>query len=95
MLALTEAEQTALTALGARLRRRRLLAEEPQFRAAVRIGFSVPTYRNWSRVILARKLVPGCAPFGSMARLKRSTGSSILESLFDSDLSRQRAPRCQ
>ncbi|MBK5969416.1 MULTISPECIES: helix-turn-helix domain-containing protein [Thiorhodovibrio] len=94
MFALTDAEQATLTALGARLRRRRLLAEEPQFRAAARIGLSVPTYR---------KLEQGdpSAQIGAWLRAIRlysaleDVATLIPESLFDADLSRQRAPRRQ
>ena len=94
MFALTDTEQAALTALGARLRRRRLLAEEPQFRTAARIGLSVPTYR---------KLEQGdpSAQIGAWLRAIRlysaleDVATLIPESLFDADLSRQRAPRAQ
>jgi len=46
MVAVTLSEFEALAGLGARLRRRRLLAGEPQARAASRVGVSVPTYRK-------------------------------------------------
>ena len=90
MLTLTDTENQRLNALGARLRRRRVLANEPQYRAAARIGVSVPTYR---------KLEQGdpSAPVGLWVRAIRLYGNIgeidalFLESLFDVDMKRQRA----
>jgi len=46
IVAVTSSGFEALAGLGARLRRRRLLAGEPQARAASRVDVSVPTYRK-------------------------------------------------
>ena len=92
MFAITDIEQSALAALGQRLRRRRLATAEPQNRAASRIGLSVPTYR---------KLEQGdpSVPIGPWVRALRLYGNLgdldllLPESLFDQDPPRQRAPR--
>ncbi len=78
--------------LGARLRRRRLAAGEPQLRAAARVGVSLPTYRKLEQGD------PG-APVGLWVRALRLYGSlddlALLfpESLFDEAATRRRAPR--
>lgn len=92
MFSIIEIEQTMLSDLGHRLRRRRLAAGEPQTRAASRIGVSVPTYR---------KLEQGdpTVPIGAWVRALRLYGSLadldlvLPESLFDQETPRQRAPR--
>lgn len=89
MLSLNDSETQALEALGARLRRRRVLANDPQYRAAARIGVSVPTYR---------KLEQGdpTAPMGLWVRAVRlysdlsELAALLPESLFDADIKRQR-----
>ena len=94
MFSVTQQEQDVLTRLGDRLRRRRLLAAEPQSRAASRIGISLPTFR---------KLEQGdpTAQIGAWVRALRLYGDLgdlellLPESLFDRDLTRQRAPRRQ
>jgi len=92
MFVVTLDESEALRALGARLRRRRLQAGEPQSRAAGRIGVSLPTYR---------KLEQG-DPSGQISvwvralRLYSTLDDLALlfpESLFDATATRQRAPR--
>ncbi|OGT89544.1 MAG: hypothetical protein A2514_03130 [Gammaproteobacteria bacterium RIFOXYD12_FULL_61_37] len=92
MFAITEAEASALSALGNRLRRRRLALGETQSRAAARLGVSLPTYR---------KLEYGdsSAQIGAWMRALRLFGSLdeldalFPESLFDEAAERQRAPR--
>jgi transcriptional regulator with XRE-family HTH domain len=92
MFSITDLEYQALAAFGGRLRRRRLAAAEPQTRAASRIGVSVPTYR---------KLEQGdpTVPIGPWVRALRLYGDLadldllLPESLFDQDLTRERAPR--
>ncbi len=92
MFFLTDSQANALRALGARLRRQRLRAAEPQIRAASRIGVSLPTYR---------KLEQGdpSAQIGIWVRALRIYGAlegmQLLfpESLFDEAPDRQRAPR--
>ncbi len=88
----TSEESDALRRLGARLRRRRLQAGEPQLRSAGRIGISLPTYRKLEQGD------PG-AQIGLWVRALRLYGGlgdlDLLfpESLFDAATSRQRAPR--
>ena len=92
MFAVTSEESAALQALGARLRRRRLQAGEPQQRAAARIGVSLPTYRMLERGD------PG-AQIGVWVRALRLYGALddlallLPESLFDEGATRQRAAR--
>lgn len=92
MFSATEPEQAALSALGERLRRRRLALAEPQTRAASRIGVSVPTYRKLEQGD------PGI-PVGPWVRALRLYGSLedlallLPESLFQQDQPRRRAPR--
>ncbi|AUB81649.1 helix-turn-helix domain-containing protein [Candidatus Thiodictyon syntrophicum] len=92
MFAVTSEESEALQALGARLRRRRLLAGEPQLRAAARIGVSLPTYRKLEQG------KPG-AQIGLWVRALRLYGALddlallLPESLFDEGATRQRAAR--
>lgn len=92
MFSFVDQEKQALVALGARLRRRRVMADEPQYRAAARIGVSVPTYR---------KLEQGdpSAPVGLWVRAIRlyselaEVEALLPESLFDADVKRQRVRR--
>ena len=92
MFSVTSEESEALRVLGARLRRRRLQAGEPQLRAAGRIGVSLPTYR---------KLEQGDAgaQIGVWVRALRLYGALddltllLPESLFDEGATRQRAAR--
>ena len=92
MFSIIDQEAATLSALGQRLRRRRLSAGEPQTRAASRIGVSVPTYR---------KLEQGdpTLPIGPWVRALRLYGDLadldllLPESLFDQEPPRQRAPR--
>jgi len=92
MFSLTPEEVESLRQLGARLRRRRLQAGEPQLRAAGRIGVSLPTYRKLERGD------PG-AQVSVWVRALRLYGSLddlalvFPETLFDEQTQRQRAPR--
>ncbi len=92
MFSVTEDESEALAHLGARLRRRRLQAGEPQHRAACRVGVSLPTYRKLEQGD------PG-AQIGVWVRALRLYGGlddlTLLfpESLFAAAAPRQRAPR--
>ena len=92
MFSLTSEEAGALRQLGARLRRRRLQAGEPQLRAAGRIGVSLPTYRKLEQGD------PG-AQVGAWIRALRLYGNLddltplFPETLFDEQAQRQRAPR--
>ena len=92
MFSLTSEEIESLRQLGARLRRRRLQAGEPQLRAAGRIGVSLPTYRKLEQGD------PG-AQIGVWIRALRLYGNledlTLLfpETLFDEQAKRQRAPR--
>lgn len=92
MISITDTETNALAALGLRLKRRRLALGEPQARAAVRLGVSLPTYRK------IEGGNPGCQ-IGVWVRALRLYGSlddldSLFpESLFDAAAKRQRAPR--
>jgi len=94
MISLTSSEFGALTGLGARLRRRRLLAGEPQARAAGRVGVSVPTYRKLERGDPAVQIgiwVRAIGLYGTLSDLDLL----LPESLFDAEPGRQRAPRRQ
>ncbi len=87
-----DSENQTLNALGVRLRRRRLAANEPQYRTAARLGVSVPTYR---------KLEQGdpSAPVGLWVRAVRlyselaEFDALMPESLFEMDMKRQRVGR--
>jgi transcriptional regulator with XRE-family HTH domain len=94
MIAVTSSEADVLTGLGARLRRRRLLAGEPQARAASRIGVSVPTYRKLEQGDPAVQIGIWVRAIGLYGTLS-DFDLLLPESLFDTELSRQRAPRRQ
>jgi len=94
MLSVTSSESEALAGLGARLRRRRLLAGEPQARAASRVGVSVPTYRKLERGDPAVQIgiwVRAIGLYGTLIDLDLL----LPESLFDAEQDRQRARRRQ
>lgn len=92
MFSLIGTEEAALSALGQRLRRRRLAAAEPQTRAAARIGVSVPTYRKLEKgdpSVPAGPWIRALRLYGDLADLDLL----FPESLFDQEQRRQRAPR--
>ena len=92
MFVINQSEAAALKTLGSSLKQRRLAASEPQSRAAVHLGVSLPTYR---------KLEKGdpTAQMGAWIRAIRLYGSLadlpmlFPESLFDEAATRQREPR--
>lgn len=92
MVSVTDRESETLERLGARLRRRRLQAGEPQERAASRVGVSVPTYRKLEQGDPAVQVgiwVRAIGLYGSLDDLDLL----LPESLFDAEQTRQRAPR--
>lgn len=94
MLSFTEEETEALTTLGERLRRRRLLAGDQQDRAAARIGVSAPTYRKLEQGDPTAQVgawIRAIRLYGSLADL----AALLPQSLFDDEPERQRAPKRQ
>lgn len=92
MLSIIESESEALERLGQRLKRRRLAENEPQSRAAARLGVSLPTYRKIERgdpSVQIGAWIQAIRLYGSLIGLE----GLFPESLFDIADTRQRAPR--
>jgi transcriptional regulator with XRE-family HTH domain len=87
MFSITAEEAEALQALGARLRRRRLTAGDPQLRAAGRIGVSLPTYRKLEHGD------PGAQVGVWVRALRLYGGLDDLDLLFPESLFDEAAPR--